>query len=160
VIPDLLDLIALRTQQFQSATVPPSPQAEEVVSVFLSVTAYPAIAANQALLNRTLKVMGDLTCSVVQAVAKGNNTPEMVDVARADGGFFDTIGQQMQNPGVQGAGKTILGISVNSDPGTIGKFCDGLVTALGAVGVTISSDGSSGSAPETSAQPAIAGSSK
>ena len=160
VIPDLLDVIALRTQQFRAGAVPPSPQAEEVVSVFLSVTAFPAISANPALLNRTLKVMGDLTCAVVRAIQNGNNTPEMVEVARALGSFFDTIGQQMQNPGVQLAGRNILGISVNSDPSRMGAFCDGLRDELGKVGVTISLDGSSGAAPETPAQPAIAGSSK
>jgi hypothetical protein len=166
VIPDLLDVITLRTQQFHSGTVPPSPQAEEVVSVFLSVTAYPAIAANAALLKRTLTVMGNLTCSVVALVSAGNNTPELIDVVREDGSFFFTIGQQMQGQGnqdaskLQDAAKLFSAISVNSDPTTMTKSCDGLTHALGAFGVTISSDGSSGAAPGPPVQPAILGSSK
>jgi hypothetical protein len=159
ILPDLLDLIAFRAEQYRKLGTPPSPQAERVVSVFLSVTAFPAVNSNPATLNRTLTVMGDLTCSAVGSVAAGNTAQELVDTARDDGRFFDTIGAQMQNQPMQVAGKSIADINANTDPTKMTDRCAGLVAALKGIGVNIL-PGGGGGAVAAPAQPALAGTPK
>jgi hypothetical protein len=156
IIPDLLDLIAWRGEQYKAGTSTPSPLADRVATVFLPVTAFSAVNANQATRTRALKVMGDATCSILRAIANGSSTPEVIDAARADGRAFDSFGQQLPSNDLHLAGKAIAEMSQNSDPTRIGKLCDDLTNALKGVGVDLASDNGPGAAQAPPA-PAVAG---
>lgn len=145
VIPDLLDLIAWRGKQYNNAGGnTPSPLADRPATVFLSVTAFGVIHSNPALQTRALKTMGEATCLRLRALANGNSTPGLLDMARADGYAFESLGQELPNPDVQNAGKNIAQMSQNSDLTRIGKLCDDLAAALKGIGVDIAAENTAG----------------
>jgi hypothetical protein len=164
LVPDLLDLLNWRVQQYRNAP-PPSPQAERPVTVFLSVTAYTSISTNSALQNRTLKEVGEMTCVLIKSIVNGNNSPEILDMVKKYGDAFQAFGTQMTTmavpagPGVLTSGKSISAINGNMAPAQMGGLCDSLVAALKAAGVTINPDAGPGAA-ENPSQPAIAGAHK
>jgi hypothetical protein len=125
----------------------------------LPVTAFAAVNADPATRNRTLKVMGETTCSTVQSLASGSSAPELIDMVKADGNAFYAFGQQLSNPDVQKAGKAIEDMSQNTDPTKMTKLCEDLAAALKAVGVDIATGNGPG-AGETPVSPALAGSTK
>lgn len=159
VIPAILDLVAWRGAQYKSSGSVPSPLADRPVTVFLPVTAFSAVNADPATRNRTLKVMGETTCSTVQSLASGNSAPDLIEMVKADGNAFYAFGQQLSNPDVQKAGKAIQEMSQNTDPTKMTKLCEDLAAALKAVGVDIATGNGPG-AGETSVAPALAGSTK
>jgi hypothetical protein len=159
VIPAILDLVAWRGAQYKSSGSVPSPLADRPVTVFLPVTAFAAVNGDPATLNRTLKVMGETTCSTVQSLASGSAAPELIDMVKADGNAFYAFGQQMSNADVQKAGKAIQDMSQNTDPTKMTKLCDDLAAALKGVGVDIATGNGPG-AGETPVTPALAGSTK
>lgn len=157
IIPDLLDLIAWRAEQYTNGN-PPSPQAERVVPVFLSSTAAGALALNPAVSNRAIKVMGDLTCATVHNVAGGNTNADLIEMVRYEGRFFDDLGDKTANPGVKAAGRAIADISDRTDPAKLTARCADLGDALKTLGVNLGS-GSTPGATQTPA-PAVAGAPK
>jgi hypothetical protein len=134
IVPDLLDLIAWRAEQYQNGN-PPSPQAERVVPVFLSSTAGAGLALNPALSNRALKVMGDLVCGSVKAVSNGNSSGELIDMIKDEGKYFDVTGDKLANPAIKAAGRAISDINERTDPNKMQARCDDLLAALKSVGV-------------------------
>jgi hypothetical protein len=151
IIPDLLDLIAWRGKQYSdTGGNTPSPLADRPATVFLSVTAFNVMHGNPALQERALKVMGEATCMRLHAMANGNSTPGLLDMARADGYAFESLGQELPSADVQKAGKSIAELSQNADLTRISKLCDDLAAALKGVGVDIASQrgaGAEGGAP-------------
>lgn len=159
LVPELLDLIGWRGDQYKAGATPPSPLAEQPATVFIPVTIFQGIQANPAMLNQTLKVMGDTTCSTIRFLANGTPTPNLVDMAKDYGRAFDAFGQQMPNANVQKAGKAIADMSQNTDPTRMGKLCDDLTDALKSAGVNLA-NGNGPGAGEPAPPPAIAGSTK
>lgn len=159
IMPDLLDLIAWRGDQYKVGSNPPGPLADLPATVFIPVTVFSAVQSNPAMLNRTLKVMGDSTCSTLRFLANGTPTPDLMDMAKAYGRAFDAFGQQMPNADVQKAGHAIADMSQNADPTRMGKLCDDLATALKSVGVNLA-NGNGPGADESVPPPAVAGSTK
>jgi hypothetical protein len=147
IIPDLLDLIAWRGKEYNNNAGgnTPTPLADLPATVFLSVTAFDVIHNNPALQARVLKVMGEATCLRLRALANGNSTPGLLDMARADGNAFETLGKQLTNAdALQNAGKNIAQMSQNADLTRIGKLCDDLAAALKGVGVDIAAENTAG----------------
>lgn len=160
VLPDLIDLMEWRLGRYRAAAdPPPSPQAERSVAVFLSVTAFPAVNAQPATRDRALKVMGEMTCSLLHAVANGNTSPELIETIKKYGDAFSALGQLLANDGMQTVGKNVSSISSNTDPNKMGNLCDGLAASLKAVGVNIDSGGGPGAA-QTPGDSTVVGSSK
>jgi hypothetical protein len=159
LIPAILDLIAWRGDQYKIGGSVPSPLADRPVTVFVPVTAFGVINSKPALLNQTLKVMGETTCSTVHSIANGNTSPELLEMVKADGDAFYVFGRQMSNAGIENAGKAIQGISQNTDPTKATKMCDDLAAALKGAGVNIAADNGPGAGEQVPA-PAVAGSAK
>ena len=159
LIPAVLDLFAWRGQRYKNGDSVPSPLADRPVTVFVPVTAFGVINSKPGLLNQTLKVMGETTCSSVHSMANGNASQELLDMIKADGDAFSVFGRQMSNPAIEAAGKAIQGISQSTDPTKASKMCDDLVAALKGAGVNIAADNGPGAGEQVPA-PAIAGSTK
>lgn len=155
VIPSILVLIAMRGEQYKNGGSVPSPLADRPVTVFVPVTAFQAVNSNPKSLNDALRTFGETTCAIVHSAANGNASPETLDMIKAYGTAFDTFGQQMSNPTIQNAGKTIEQTSQNTDPTKMNKMCDDLAAALKTAGVNIANNGPGAGGPVP--PPAVAG---
>lgn len=167
VLPDLLDLIQLRTEQYRSQDLPPSPLAEDKVDRFLPLAGFPAVKASAQTKNRTLKVMGEMTCAVLHTIADGNTSEDLIAIAREDGSAMLVFGEQLGDKTLSGAGQGIKDIPLNPASDQLRARCGGLADALKAMGVSIETpfavdNGSSaGDNGQTSTEaPAVAGSGK
>ena len=165
-LPDLLDLLQWRAGQYHSGSIPPSPSAERKVDSFLPVTAFAAVNANPAVKNRTLKIMAEMTCAVVHAIADGNTDEELINIAREDGSAMSAFGLELSDTTLASAGQGIKDIPLNPASDLLRARCKSLADALKAQGVTIdtqfgdsgASAGESGTSPSDSAT--VAGSGK
>ena len=135
VLQDLLALMNERTAQYATAP-PPSPQAEEKATKFLAVDANSAASA-PGVRNQVLKALGEGACAVLNQIAQGNNSPEMVSAARAFGGALQVFGNNASNQPLQLAGQAIYGVGANTPSNTVNASCNTLVNALKAMGVQI-----------------------
>jgi len=113
VLPDLLDLIQLRTEQYRSQDLPPSPLAEDKVDRFLPLAGFPAVKASAQTLNRPLKVRGEMTCAVLHTISDGHPSEALIALARADGSAMMVFGDQLGDKTLSGAGPGIKYISPN-----------------------------------------------
>jgi hypothetical protein len=139
VLPDLLNLMAERTAQYATA-VPGSPQAEEKATIFLAVTAQ-SVASAPAVRNQVLKTLGDAACAVLTQIANGNNSSELVSVARAEGGALNVFGQNLGNAALAAAGQAISSVSPSTPSNTLTTNCTALAGALKGMGVTLQNGG-------------------
>ena len=149
VLLDLLNLMKVRTAQY-AAAVPASPQAEEKATVFLAVRAYPAASA-PATRNRVLAALGEAACAVLNQIAAGNNPPELISVARAEGGALQVFGNNFSSPALTAAGQAIISVGQNTPTNTVTANCTSLVNALKGMGVPINPPAPPGGAPDQSA---------
>lgn len=148
VLPELLELIAWRGDQYKAGGSPPSPMADRPATVFIPVKLFSNIQGNPALMNQTLKTLGDATCSMLRYVQNGTPTPELIQMLNAFGDAFVDFGQLMTNSSIEKSGSAIAKLSQNTDPNRMGKLCDDLTDALRSAGVA------DGNAPGV---PAVAG---
>lgn len=149
VLPDLLALMNERTTQY--ATAPPaSPQAEEKATVFLAVRAYSAASA-PATRNLVLKALGEAVCAVLNQLAQGNNSQDLVSAARAEGGALLVFGNNFSSQPLSSAGQAIATVSANTPTNTVTAACTNLANALKTMGVTITVPGGGASGADQSA---------
>jgi hypothetical protein len=153
ILPDLLDLLEWRTKQYQGgANTPPSTLAEQSVTVFLSVNAFPAVNANPVILNRTLKDVADFSCAVLQSFAAGNNSGDLIEMIRATGSAINAFGQQLANNDLKAAGDAIAKVGPNTPAGQVTASCAALAAALKPMNININPVGAA-----AAVDPAIAG---
>jgi hypothetical protein len=151
-LPDLLDLIEWRTQQFKNGP-PVNPRAESELTGYLPVGAgLEAVNSNPELRDRTLKAVGELTCAQLKAatdaIAAGIPLdPDLIDVARNCGSAMASFGGSLANgnPPVNGAealaaaGDVIRReIQLNTSDDKLKSWCDGLTKALQGMNIQVS----------------------
>jgi hypothetical protein len=144
LVEPLLNLMQWRNQQYHdpAGVVPPSPLAELPANPFLSVYAFDGIKNKPALLTRTLRVTGSLTCSVIGSIKNGNTSPEILELVHALGNTFISFGEQLNsNLALSTAGKHLTSVSATTLPNTLDSRCNEIVTSLKSVGADISPDG-------------------
>ena len=161
VLPALLDLMQLRTEQYRSQDLPPSPMAEAKVDRFLPVVVgkgFSAVNASPETKKRTLKVMAEMTCTIIHLIADGNNSEELIAIARENGSALAAFGEQLDDKALIAAGQGIKDFPPNSQAG---PRCNALVAALKAMNINIESPFGADNEPSSSTDaPAVAGSGK
>ena len=133
VLPELLQLMEIRTAQY-AAAVPGSPQAEEKAVTFLAVDASQAAGA-APMRNKVLSAVGKNVCAVLAQIANGNTTPELVGVARAEGGALQVFGTNFGNSSLTDVGRVIASVSASTPSNSLTADCNTLETTLKGMGV-------------------------
>jgi hypothetical protein len=150
-LPDILDLIEWRTQQFRSAP-PVNPRAELALTGYLAVPGgFDAVNAKPEIRDRTLKAVGELTCAQLKAISDtvaAGATPDqdLIEAAKNCGSAMASFGNQLAgtNPpvagadGVAAAGQMITGISLTTPEDKLKTWCDGLAKALQGMNIQVS----------------------
>jgi len=132
----LLKLMDERTDQYATSP-PPSPEAERTAAVYLAVQAAQAASA-PPMRNRVLKSLGKAVCAVLGQIAAGNNTQQLVEVARSEGQALQVFGHNIPNPALETAGQAIATVSPNTPSNTLTANCTNLATALKGMGIPFS----------------------
>lgn len=150
-LPDILDLVEWRTQQYKSGPVP-NPRAELELTGYLPLGgALDAVTSAPELRDRTLKAIGELTCAQLKAasdaIAAGNPAdPDLIEVARNCGSAMASFGTALtgSNPPVTGAealgaaGDMIRTIQLTTPDDKLKSWCDGLAKALQGMNIQVS----------------------
>ena len=128
VLKELLNLMDTRTAQYATA-VPGSPQAEDKAVSFLAVKAS-QVAGAAPMRGQVLGSLGRSVCAVLTQIANGNTAPELVSVARSEGGALEVFGTNFGNSALSDVGKAISSITANTPSNALTAHCSNLENAL------------------------------
>ena len=139
VYPSLLALLEYRVGLYAQGSPPPSPVSEKRAVDMMSVRGWDLVASkNPALRNASLQRVGELACATLHSIVNSNGSDEnVVAMARACGSALDVMGQNLKNPGVSAAGRSIGGVTGTTSPDKLATFCKTLSEELTKAGVKI-----------------------
>ena len=139
VYPHLLALMEYRVGLYAQGAPPPSPFSERRAADLLSVRGWDLVASkNPKLRSASIQRVGELACAALHSIVNSNGSDEnVVAIARSCGAALDVMGQNLKNPGLTAAGRSIAGVTGTTSPDKLATFCKTLSEELAKAGVKI-----------------------